>query len=82
MDGKAVHAHVDADALPASLGVRKADVFVAVALDHAESQVLRGENKGRDLKHVAVALTVTKVGSVEEANGSAKSVELSGAMWW
>ncbi len=69
VEGKAVHLHVDADALPASLGVRKADVFVAVALNSAESQVLRGENKGRDLKHVAVALTVTKVGTAE-AQGS------------
>ncbi|MGC2247065.1 MAG: DUF1223 domain-containing protein [Terriglobales bacterium] len=66
VEGKAVHLHVDADALPASMGVRKADIFVAVALNSAESQVLRGENKGRDLKHVAVALTVTKVGHAEE----------------
>jgi hypothetical protein len=66
VEGKAVHLHVDADALPASLGVRKADIFVAVALNSAESQVLRGENKGRELKHVAVALTVTKVGAAEE----------------
>ena len=70
VDGpKAVRLHIDADALPAALGVRKADVFVAVALDHAESQVLKGENKGRDLKHVAVAVTVTKVGTVEEVHG-------------
>jgi hypothetical protein len=65
LDGKTLHAHIDADALPASLGVRKADIFIAVALDHAESQVLRGENKGRDLKHVAVALAVSKVGTAD-----------------
>jgi hypothetical protein len=41
-------------------------VYVVVALDHAESQVSKGENKGRDLKHVAVALAVTKVGSANE----------------
>ena len=70
LDGlKTVRVHIDAAGLPASLGVRRADIFVAVVLNSAESQVLRGENKGRDLKHVAVAISVTKVGSVEEANG-------------
>lgn len=70
VDKKTFHAHVEADGLGASFGVRKADVFLAVALDQAESQVLRGENKGRDMKHVAVAISLTKVGSVEEVHGA------------
>ncbi|MFY9673081.1 MAG: DUF1223 domain-containing protein [Terriglobales bacterium] len=74
VDGKAVHAHVDVDALPASLGVKKADIFLVAALDHAESQVLKGENKGRDLKHVAVALAVTKVGTANERGGFSRDV--------
>jgi hypothetical protein len=44
---------------------RKADVFVAVAFDHAESQVSRGENSGRHLSHVAVVAELTKVGKLE-----------------
>ena len=44
---------------------RKADVYVAVALDHAESQVSRGENSGRHLSHVAVLTELTKVGKLE-----------------
>ena len=74
VDGKAVHLHVDADALPASSGVHKADIFVAIALNSAESQVLRGENKGRDIKHVAVALTVTKVGTAEDHGSFSRDV--------
>ena len=67
---KKLRVHVEAGALPAALGVGKADVLVAVALDHAESHVMRGENKGRDLKHVAVAVAINKVGIVEEGKGT------------
>ena len=74
VEGKAVHVHINADALPASLGVHKANIYVAIALDHAESQVLQGENKGRDLKHVAVALTVAKVGTAEDHGSFSRDV--------
>jgi hypothetical protein len=42
----------------------KSDVFVGVALDHFESKVLHGENRGKTLSHVAVLLELVKLGEL------------------
>lgn len=44
---------------------RKSDVFLGLALDHSESKVLRGENRGQTLTHVAVLLNLVKLGSMQ-----------------
>jgi len=72
----ALRAHLEADALPESSKVRKADVCFVVALDHAESQVLRGENGGRHLTHVGVVQSLTKVGNVEIGKSFAQDVQV------
>lgn len=43
-----------------------ADVFLALALDHAESDVLHGENGGKHLRYVAVAEDIKKIGKIEK----------------
>jgi hypothetical protein len=43
-----------------------ADIYIAVALNHAETQVLRGENQGQTLTHVAVVQEMVKVGKVQK----------------
>jgi hypothetical protein len=53
-----------------------ADVFVAVALDHVESQVLKGENGGRHLTHVAVVQQIAKVGKVQKGKSFSEDVQL------
>jgi hypothetical protein len=75
-DSKTIHLHVAVDALPADLKSRKADIFVAVALDHAESHVSAGENKGRDIRHVAVAESINKVGTVENGKNFDRDVQV------
>ncbi len=65
--------HVDADA---SAGEHSADLFVAVALDHVESQVLRGENGGRHLTHVAVVQQIAKIGKLNKGKSFSEDVQL------
>jgi hypothetical protein len=45
-------------------GERPCELFVGVALDHADTQVLRGENRGQHLTHVAVLRELVHVGEV------------------
>jgi len=62
-----LHAHVETGPLEPSFRLRSVDVYVAVALNHAETQVSGGENGGRTLTHVAVTRSLTKVGELKQA---------------
>ncbi len=68
-----LRAHVEADA---NLEKHGAEVFVAVVLDHVESQVLKGENGGKHLVHVAVVQQLTKVGKLPKGKSFAQDVQL------
>ena len=46
------------------------DLYAVIADDMATSSVVRGENSGRTLTHVAVARNLTRIGSVQ-AGGTA-----------
>jgi hypothetical protein len=61
VDGDAVRGRVHLDSAPA----KDAEVYVAIAIDHTDSQVLRGENKGRHLAHTAVVESLKKVGKLQ-----------------
>lgn len=65
--------HVDVDATSAK---HSAYVYTAVALDHAASHVLRGENKGHDLTHVAVVLYLEKIGKAEKGSTFSKDAQI------
>ena len=71
-----LHAHLETGALDASFGPREADVYVAVALNRAESQVSAGENAGHRLAHVSVVKSLTKVGALKQGQVLAQDVQL------
>jgi len=75
-DASTLNAQISVDPLPSS-GPSHADVFIVLALDHAESQVQAGENQGRKLSHVAVVRSLTKVGSVNRKDGLQKAVRIA-----
>ena len=56
--------------------LHNADVYVSIALDHAESKVLHGENGGRRLVHTAVVEDLQRVGSVKKGSTFAKDVDM------
>jgi hypothetical protein len=68
-----LRAHVVAGA---NTDKHNADVFLAVALDHLESQVLRGENSGRHMTHTAVVQQLVKIGKLEKGQGFAQDVQV------
>jgi hypothetical protein len=55
---------------------RGAAVYVALADDHAQSQVSRGENSGHTLQHVAVVRTLQLAGKTDGRSAFAKTLTL------
>ena len=53
-----------------------AEVWVVVALNRVESQVLHGENGGRRLTHVAVVQQLTKIGKLQKGKSFEQTVRL------
>jgi hypothetical protein len=68
-----LRAHVETDVNSEN---HSGDVYVAVALSHVESQVLKGENGGRHLIHVAVVQQLTKVGKLPKGKSFSQDVQL------
>jgi len=71
-----LQAHLETGELQESFGLREADVYVAIALNRAESQVSGGENSGRRLSHTAVVKSIVKVGRLGKGQTFAQDVQL------
>jgi hypothetical protein len=73
---KTLHARLETGTLQASLGPPEAEVYVALALNRAESQVSAGENAGHKLAHVSVARRLVKVGTLKQGQGLSQNVRM------
>lgn len=65
-----VHLNVN----PAGISSAAGELYFVVAVDHGHSHVLRGENAGREIDHVAIADSFHKVGKVAAGASFSKDV--------
>ena len=64
-DSEKLTLHVRVDGLDRVKGYERADVWLVIAEDDLESNVVRGENAGRHLRHVGVVRQMRIIGQVE-----------------
>jgi hypothetical protein len=76
-DEKTITLHIETGALPSSDGPESAGVFLAIADNADESQVSRGENAGRTLKHVAVLRSLMRIGAVDGTTGFSRDMKVN-----
>jgi hypothetical protein len=75
--GNEMKAHVETEALPASLGQSEGyDIYLAIALNHAETRVSGGENSGRTLMHRGVVRSLSKIGDLRPGQTFARDVQI------
>jgi len=76
IEGSRVRVHLESPSLDAKIGPRSLDVFVAIALNRAESQVERGENAKHRLTHVAVVRKLVRVGKLKVGQSLSRDIEV------
>jgi hypothetical protein len=71
IEGNNIIAHVETGAAPS-----KSELIVVLALERVQSQVLKGENGGRRLEHVAVVKSLSSVSKIAKGETFVRDVTL------
>ena len=77
LEGNTLAVHVESGTVPSSASSRSANVLLVLADDTDESNVKEGENAGRILTHVAVARSLTQVGSIDRGAAFSRELKVS-----
>ena len=72
VENGSLRARIETDALQSP-----AEIFVVLALEHAQSQVLHGENGGHRLEHVAVVRNLVSVGNAAKGEMLSRDVSFA-----
>ena len=73
---RTLRVHIETGTLDGSYNLPAADAYVAVAMNHAQSQVSGGENAGHQLTHVSVVQSLIKVAELKRGQGLKQDVAL------
>jgi hypothetical protein len=69
--------HVESGPLASSVSSNSANILLVLADESDQSNVRRGENAGRTLRHVAVVRNLTQVGTIDNGGTFSKDVTVS-----
>ena len=76
-NGSGSQLQIQTGTLEQSFGIHAAEVYVAYALNHAESQVSAGENSGHKLTHVSVVTRLNRIGEIRQGEKFSQQLSLS-----
>ncbi len=77
LEGDTLAVHVESGPLTSSASPKSATVLLVLADDSDQSNVRRGENAGRILKHVAVVRKLIQVGAIDRGGTFSRDLKVS-----
>ena len=76
-EGEKILLHIETGPSPSSIPERFANVLLAIADESDQSNVSRGENAGRTLRHVAVLRDLVRVGALDRSGKFSEDVTVN-----